>query len=450
MAGRPRRDAALAAEASSAGSASDRIVDDAVAPMVGPTERVTVADPAGDFAGAVVAWQRQHGRQTLPWQQLGGTRDAYRVWLAEIMLQQTQVAAVVPFYRRFVDRFPDVRALAAASLDDVMQHWSGLGYYSRARNLHATARRVVDAYEGVFPDTVDALEALPGIGRSTAGAIAAFAYGRKAPILDGNVKRVLMRVHAIDGTAGDAAVLRRLWTIADAALPDRDIERYTQGMMDIGATLCTPRRPACLLCPLERRCLAHRAGREEAYPRRARRKPLPERRSTLLLVTRNDEVLLERRPATGVWGGLWSLPEWRDDTAVPGADERAKRVDEGRGHEGGGDEGGGDEGGGDGGAEERGEEGASSAAGRAALEVALAAHGSPLAIERVPGFVHGFTHFVLQADVMRVRLGPPPVPAIAAEPAATTRWIALDALQTVGLPAPVRTLLARCATEAHD
>lgn len=349
----------------------------------------TFNDPS--FASTLVAWQRTHGRQALPWQQLAGERDAYRVWLAEIMLQQTQVAAVVPFYRRFLERFPDVRALADATPDDVMQYWSGLGYYSRARNLHAAAKRVVDEFDGRFPDTVDALERLPGVGRSTAGAIAAFAYGRKAAILDGNVKRVLARVFLVEGAPADTAYNRRLWALSESLLPDHDIERYTQGLMDLGATLCTPRNPTCLLCPFERSCGAHREGRENALPLRAPRKVLPQRRTTMLVVTRGDTVLLERRPPVGIWGGLWSVPE---------IDADASR-----------------------------------------WRASAARFGEVASIDAMAGFVHGFTHFVLQADVARVRLVDRDE-AIAASPDDATRWVPLDALSTVGLPKPIRTLLA--------
>ena len=340
------------------------------------------------FAPTLIAWQRTHGRQTLPWQQLAGERDAYRIWLAEIMLQQTQVAAVIPYYRRFLARFPDVASLAAASLDDVMQHWSGLGYYSRARNLHAAARRVVGVFDGRFPDGVDALETLPGVGRSTAGAIAAFAYGRRAAILDGNVKRVFARVFLIEGAPASTGFTKRAWSLAETLLPESDIERYTQGLMDLGATVCTPRRPACLLCPFETSCLAHRAGREESLPARAIRKAVPHRRSVLLLARRGGRVLLERRPPSGIWGGLWSLPELPVDS------------DEAPPH-----------------------------------------HGTVIACRREPGFVHGFTHFVLEAEILRVALAVDEDRPIAKE-TQHERWFALDALATLGLPAPVRTLLA--------
>ena len=351
------------------------------------------AGPAPDFARLLTAWQRTYGRQALPWQQLGPERDAYRVWLAEVMLQQTQVAAVVPFYRRFLERFPDVRTLADAPLDDVMLQWSGLGYYSRARNLHAAARRVVDGFDGAFPAEVDALATLPGVGRSTAGAIAAFAFGRKAAILDGNVKRVLARVFLIDDDLASSAATTRLWTLSESLLPDDDIERYTQGLMDLGATVCTPRRPACLVCPFETRCLAHRASREEEIPRRAKRKPLPERRTLLVMATRDDAVFVIRRPASGIWGGLWSLPELDPDD-------------------------------------------------RDGLEGMRRRFGVGDPLEIAPAFVHAFTHFVLHADVVRMRVrGEAPGETRCEEPDGTSRWIRIDDLASLGLPTPIRALL---------
>ena len=343
------------------------------------------------FASTLIAWQRVHGRQSLPWQQLDGPRDAYRVWLAEVMLQQTQVAAVVPFYRRFIDRFPDVRALAAASLDDVMHYWSGLGYYSRARNLHAAAIRVVDVFKGRFPDDVATLETLPGVGRSTAGAIAAFAHGRKAAILEGNVKRVFARVFLIEGIPASTGFTRRAWILADRLLPDHDIERYTQGLMDLGATICTPRRPTCLLCPFETTCGARREGREEALPERAARRVVPHRRATLLLALRDGRVLMRRRPPSGIWGGLWSLPELEGD-------DEATRVE-----------------------------------------------GRLVGGVREPGFVHAFTHYVLETEVLRITLDDEGG-VRRAEDRGDERWVAFDELTTLGLPTPIRALLARNAS----
>jgi A/G-specific adenine glycosylase len=244
------------------------------------------------FAGKVIAWQRRHGRKDLPWQ---GTRDPYRIWLSEVMLQQTQVAAVIPYYRRFVEQYPTVRALAAASEDDVLRLWSGLGYYARGRNLHKAAHLLKDG----FPKTAAQIAALPGVGRSTAAAIAAFAYGERAAILDGNVKRVLSRCFARKGD---------LWPLAERLLPRKGIEAYTQGLMDLGATVCT-RTPRCDACPVRAVCMARRTNRISQFPARARKRIIPKKRVTWLVLRHNGEVLLEKRPSPGIWGGLWCFPE---------------------------------------------------------------------------------------------------------------------------------------------
>ena len=264
-------------------------------------------EPAGTLARRVIDWQLCHGRHGLPWQ---GTRDPYRVWLSEVMLQQTQVGTVLGYYERFLARFPDVAALAAAPLQDVLALWSGLGYYSRARNLHRCAQEVVDRHGGRFPGHSATLQTLPGIGRSTAAAIAAFCFGERAAILDGNVKRVLARALGFDGDLGERRQELALWEHAQALLPECGIEPYTQGLMDLGAQLCTRSRPACEACPLGTLCVARAQGRPEAYPVRTRRTRRGERRSTLLWLTQGDAVWLEERPERGVWAGLWSLPEW--------------------------------------------------------------------------------------------------------------------------------------------
>ena len=248
------------------------------------------------FAAKMIAWQRVHGRHGLPWQ---GTRDPYRVWLSEIMLQQTQVATVIPYFERFVRRFPDVQALARASEEQVLRLWSGLGYYARGRNLHQAARRI--AVRG-FPATAREIGELPGIGRSTAAAIAVFAFGERAAILDGNVRRVLSRCFAIDGE-------KALWQRAEALLPESAIETYTQALMDLGATVCTRSRPACGRCPVARLCEAHRLGAQDRWPAKRARGALPEKSATWLVLRRAGTVLVERRPAPGIWGGLWCFPE---------------------------------------------------------------------------------------------------------------------------------------------
>lgn len=267
------------------------------------------------FSGRVIEWQRRHGRHDLPWQ---GTRDPYRIWLSEIMLQQTQVSAVTPYYARFLARFPDLASLAAAPEDEVLALWSGLGYYARARNLHSAAKAVVGNHAGEFPRDVDALMALPGIGRSTAGAIAVFAFGARQPILDGNVKRVFARAFGIEGYPGEKKIESVMWMQAQALLPHRDVDIYTQGLMDLGAGVCTRGRPQCALCPLRQDCFALREDRVAALPARRPRKPLPEKFTMMLILQRDREVLLEKRPAPGIWGGLWSFPEAADLAAAAG------------------------------------------------------------------------------------------------------------------------------------
>lgn len=264
------------------------------------------------FSQRVLQWFDQHGRKHLPWQQ-GIT--AYRVWVSEIMLQQTQVATVIPYFERFMERFPSVEELAAADIDEVLHLWTGLGYYARARNLHKCAQTVVSDFDGEFPYSVEALSSLPGIGRSTAGAIASIAYGAEAAILDGNVKRVLARYHAVDGWPGQTQVLNQLWHIAEGYTPASRNAHYTQAMMDLGATLCTRSRPACSECPLRSGCLAYAQGEQTRYPGKKPKKTLPEK-TVQLLMLRNPrgELLLQKRPAQGIWGGLWSFPELASDT----------------------------------------------------------------------------------------------------------------------------------------
>ncbi len=274
------------------------------------------------FADALIGWQRRAGRHDLPWQR---TRDPYRIWVSEVMLQQTQVATVLRYYPRFIERFPDAVALARADVDEVLGAWSGLGYYSRARSMHACAKRLMAEHDGAFPREPEAIRALPGIGRSTAAAIAAFAWGTRAAILDGNVKRVLARVFGEPGRPGEAAVERRLWALAESLLPEPGegrIETYTQALMDLGATVCLRTRPRCAGCPVADACVARREDRIESLPAVRPRAAAPLRAAVWALVRAGDAVLLERRPARGVWGGLWSLPEVRppQDAPVPEGD----------------------------------------------------------------------------------------------------------------------------------
>lgn len=346
------------------------------------------------FAPDLIAWQQSAGRHDLPWQ---NTTDPYRIWLSEIMLQQTQVTAVIPYYQRFLERFPDVATLAAAPLDAVMQLWSGLGYYSRARNLHACARQVVDQFGGRFPSDPAQLATLPGVGRSTAAAIAVFAFQARAAILDGNVKRVLCRVFAIAGYPGERRVEERLWDLAGQLLPTDPaiLPAYTQGLMDLGATLCKPRNPACLACPMTASCGALAQGLVERLPTPKARAPLPERRAALLLLRHGDAVLLHKRPPLGIWGGLWSLPELAE-AGLPEALTEARLV------------------------------------GARFGTVASVTPGTP--------FAHAFTHFRLQVLPVQVTLRERA--PVLNDPAAGHAWMALVEAVAAGLPAPVRKLLA--------
>lgn len=262
--------------------------------------------PPLSFSQRVVRWQRQYGRHDLPWQ----GKNAYHVWLSEVMLQQTQVTTVIPYYQRFLDAFPDVYTLADAPLEAVLALWSGLGYYARARYLHRAAQQVVQVWKGEFPNQVEQLCQLAGVGRSTAAAIAAFAYGVRAAILDGNVKRVLLRHEALFGHASDSAVSQQLWAIAENYLPDAEyIRPYTQGLMDLGSLVCTRQRPRCMQCPLQSSCKAVQHGLTHQLPTPKKTKQIPlSNMFALLITTPDNSVWLERRDTTGIWGGLWSLP----------------------------------------------------------------------------------------------------------------------------------------------
>ncbi len=267
------------------------------------------------FANAIIAWQKQHGRHDLPWQtKLNQAADPYTIWVSEIMLQQTQVAAVIGYYGNFMHRFPNIAALANATQEEVLQSWSGLGYYSRARNLHAAALKIVDDFAGVFPTQFDDILSLPGIGRSTAAAISTFALNAPQPILDGNVKRVFARHFNIAGWPNAPKIAAKLWQIAERENPKEPNQSlnaiaYTQGLMDLGATLCTRTKPKCAACPVNASCAAFKLGLVGSLPTPKPRKALPEKSTTMLVFLNNREVLLEKRPQTGIWGGLWSLPE---------------------------------------------------------------------------------------------------------------------------------------------
>lgn len=260
-----------------------------------------------EFAARIIAWQKEHGRHDLPWQQ---TPDPYRIWLSEIMLQQTQVTTVIPYYARFLAHFPNIIHLAAADEAHVLEQWAGLGYYARARNLHRAARIVVDKHGGHFPETPEEIAALPGVGRSTAAAVAVFAFGTRAAILDGNVKRVLTRFLGIEGFPGRPEIERQLWKQAEALLPRDEIEAYTQGLMDLGTLCCTRTQPRCSHCPVRTDCIAAREGRQASLPTRKPARAIPEKEYAFALFIHRNRVLLERRPSNGIWGGLLTPPQF--------------------------------------------------------------------------------------------------------------------------------------------
>jgi A/G-specific adenine glycosylase len=352
------------------------------------------ADPS--FSADLIGWQQVHGRHTLPWQ---NTRDAYLVWLSEIMLQQTQVSAVLGYYARFLERFPTLRDLAAAPVEDVMAQWSGLGYYTRARNLHKCAQRVVAEYDGVFPSDPVLLAELPGIGRSTAAAIAAFSSGRRAAIMDGNVKRVFARVFGIDTYPGEKKTEEAMWRRAEALLPEEGIESYTQGLMDMGATLCTRSSPSCERCPMQPRCVAFKTGRTKDLPVRKPKKTVPEKHAVMLVIVDGGQVLLEQRPPSGIWGGLLSLPELDGHTAAE--DDEVEPAD----HD--------------------------------ALLRAVGQFGEMESYERLSTVTHVFTHYKLHIAPHRITLSRRL--ALAAESAHT--WLNAADIANAALPAPVKKLL---------
>jgi A/G-specific adenine glycosylase len=361
---------------------------DAVAPN-------DLADPS--FSADLIRWQKKHGRHSLPWQ---NTRDAYRIWLSEIMLQQTQVAAVIPYYQRFLESFPDVASLAAAPTEEVMAHWSGLGYYTRARNLHQCAKRVVEEFDGCFPSDPDLLLELPGIGRSTAAAISAFAYGTRAAILDGNVKRVFARVFGIDGFPGEKAVENKMWERAVALLPTKNVDAYTQGLMDLGATLCTRSKPLCGTCPMSARCIARASDRVGELPMRKPKKAIPERQTAMLLVIDQRQILLEQRPSHGIWGGLLSLPEIAWPLHQGALKRKSKELD-------------------------------------AQVRQTVTPFGEVADYEQLPAFSHTFTHFKLHIAPIRVNLSRRQDMAGQLQ----HQWVYADKVADAPLPAPVKKLL---------
>jgi len=369
------------------------------------------------FAQRLISWQEKHGRHDLPWQVRGGTTrhvrgldggvpptrllpqtagstsnvseaDAYRVWLSEIMLQQTQVSTVIPYYLRFVASFPDISALAAATEEQVLTHWSGLGYYARGRNLHKAARIIVEKHDGKFPREFEQIVELPGIGRSTAAAICALAYHERRAILDGNVKRVLARYCGIEGWAGEKNVEEKLWQQAEALLSEGDVAIYTQALMDMGATVCTRTKPKCVLCPVQADCVALQTERIPELPSPRPRKAVPEREAIFLLLMHGNDILLEKRPGSGIWGGLWCPPQFDDEDAARDWFMR-NGMDASEG-------------------------------------------------ERLPTFTHTFTHFKLHITPLKIQLARKP---LRVEQAGSV-WLDVEEALGAAIPTPVRVMLS--------
>ncbi len=268
------------------------------------------------FSDRLLEWFDHHGRHDLPWQQ---NSTPFRVWVSEIMLQQTQVVTVIPYFERFMKSFPDVEALANASMDEVLHHWTGLGYYARARNLHKTAKIITKENQGHFPSSLDEMMALPGIGRSTAGAILSLASEQRHPILDGNVKRVLSRYYGVEGWPGKKKVEQELWTIAEKLIPKESIKDYTQAIMDLGATVCPRRNPVCNTCPLTKDCFAKKSNRQNDFPGAKPKKVLPIKETVFAIIENaKGEVLLQKRQPSGIWGGLWCFPEISSEEPIAG------------------------------------------------------------------------------------------------------------------------------------
>ena len=281
---------------------------------------------AAQFSQQVLEWYQRYGRKTLPWQL---EKTPYKVWLSEVMLQQTQVATVIPYFERFMARFPTVSDLAAAPLDEVLHLWTGLGYYARARNLHKAAKTVVEKHDGIFPQTIEEVEALPGVGRSTAGAILSLALGKHFPILDGNVKRVLARCYAVDGWPGKKEVEKRLWNISEEVTPAEGVSQFNQAMMDLGAMVCTRSKPKCEICPLNAGCIAYAHSSWAQYPGKKPKQTIPERTGFLLLMQQGQDVWLEQHPPVGLWGGLFCFPQYSSEEELRQA-LRLRGVDDGK------------------------------------------------------------------------------------------------------------------------
>ncbi|WP_241609159.1 A/G-specific adenine glycosylase [Rosenbergiella australiborealis] len=341
------------------------------------------------FSSLVLTWYHQFGRKTLPWQQ---EKTPYKVWLSEVMLQQTQVATVIPYFERFLAQYPTVAALSAAPIDHVLHLWTGLGYYARARNLHKAACQVMSEHQGIFPETLEQVVALPGIGRSTAGAILSLSLGQHHPILDGNVKRVLARYYAVEGWPGQREVENKLWALSESVTPSEEVAAFNQAMMDLGAMVCTRSRPKCQLCPLNEGCIASAQQRWQDYPGKKPKKDLPTREAWLLLLKQENRVLLEKRPGAGIWGGLYSFPQFATQT------EMVQWLEQ---------------------------------------------QGIKGQLQPLTSFKHTFSHFHLQ--IIPVLIDKPTFTALMEE--SVTLWYNLTLPQSVGLAAPVQRILHELSHE---
>jgi A/G-specific adenine glycosylase len=339
-----------------------------------------------NFAAALIHWHQTHGRHHLPWKK---NMTPYRIWVSEIMLQQTQVATVVPYFERFVTHFPTLQDLASAALDEVLIHWAGLGYYSRAKNLHQTAQIIVHEHHGRFPNTLETLTALPGIGRSTAGAVLVFAYGQKAAILDGNVKRIFIRLHHLEMSTQDRAAEKILWPIAEHYLPNHHIQSYTQSLMDLGASVCLRRRPLCQKCPLSNQCLAYQHNATDRLPLPKKQKKLPLKKVFFLMIQNQDKhILLVKRPPVGIWSNLWSVPELSKLSELT------------------------------------------------SLSESLSLNSVQIQ-KKLPVFKHTFTHFQLEITPLISQCDP----SIASLAEKKQTWVSQSILKNYGMPKPVDTLL---------
>lgn len=351
------------------------------------------------FADKVLQWFNQHGRKNLPWQH---NSTPYRVWISEIMLQQTQVATVIPYYQRFMDSFPDVLSLANAEEDLVLQHWAGLGYYRRARNLHKAAQQIRDQFDATLPSDLQNLQSLSGIGRSTAGAILSLAYHQREAILDGNVKRVLTRYHAVEGWTGKSSVLKQLWQLAESHLPDARYAHYTQAMMDLGAMVCTRTKPRCTECPLRDNCVALQAGQPTAYPTPKPKKVIPEKQAVfLLLINPEQAAFIIKRPPSGIWGGLWCLPQFDTEKEAQHWYQQYFSFDSSN------------------------------------------SSSFSTVIQEEKQFSHTFSHFRLQARVLLISQSAPIKRVMEGTP---SLWYNSNTTFTGGFPAPINTLLKRTLT----